>query len=472
MSIYQRDSDGNLVDIYGKDQGLGLRPVDPRTEGLNPPDQLAFGENGEVLIPPEEKKAEIVEAEVKNSIDLLKRFDVSEFFNAFEENTERTLKALLSLQSNENPLKKGGDGVAFMADALFLATIEMFDNAESIVFDILCAKVSSRPEDTIYKIGISDALPYLDYQYKNKAPNNSYKKKILQKGTENISKKNALSFKIPNTNKAFDKPWHDGLLYTKVSDNINDDDIEEDYIYFKPTPIFKVLADSSTIMHGAHYSLAVSSQFSGLVKRFFFWVEGKKNYKEYPTATTGHFTVTVDTLKSLFNLPEKYKPADVKRRLLDEAKSKFAIADGMDFTFDYKDVKKGNKIVAFRITVISIYNQPVLEEKESVKDKVDEDFYNLLSLYEYKDKDIQTLFSTYVKYKRNISFLKKAIAKIELNSDIKNKTKYLNTILEKGIAASSDSDSKADKKNSFNNHHQRDYDYDELEKTLLNTNLD
>ena len=470
MARFNRDDKGDLFDEKGN------RVI------LNPPNQMVFDEEGNVISPEDLHKSKIIdedgselspEEEKKMYLDMVKNFDPRNFIDELSNNATRALKILLAMQSNNSPLKKGGEGIAFMADVLILSTRNMFTAGENTLFDVLSAKVSSNPEDSSYTIYAKDFIPLLPQK------DRPYANRILQEATESIKVKNAISVKINGTDKHIAVPWFNALMYTDTEKV--DAYYEDDYISFAPTDIFKMLLISSTVAHGAHYKISLSAQFTGYTRKLFYFFESRKKYKEYPTAQQGVFSISLEELQYLLDYPESYRPVDVKRTILQRAKKNFDNANGIDFTFDYEDKKIGKRIVGFLFKiqdikpVIAIENKSEHEQKEIEYDKERDTAYTMLSSIGLNEKECEDVYKKYKKQKRDVAFLISAIASVSASTNINSKCAVLCHIMDNGLNNNIDTNNKntkgkiSEKKNKFTNVHQRNYDYDELEKTLLNS---
>lgn len=462
MAKYRKDEKGNL---YLEGNG-GTSASGAQLEG-----QLAFDQMGKIIEDSDVVVDDVVDMstieEETKALELLKdkNFDPRNFIDEFSSNSEKALNRLLAMQSNASPLKKGGVGVGFLCDILIINTRQLFNAQENTLFDIISATVSSRPEDESYIIYSRDVAPYFSYKDKN------YINTILNSASESMSGK-MIPFDVTLANgktKTIGVHWNEMLLYTKPSEVDGSD--ESGYVAFKPTKLFKALLISSTIIHGAHYSLSVASQFKSYARILYYWFESKKNFCSYPGATPGRFYMTVEELRYLLKFPDSYRGTDVHTKILAKTKKKFDSTEGMDFVFDYKIDKRGRSIVGFDFEVTEIVNEKKLTNKEEAKTTPMLSEHNepqeiaMLRAIGLNEKEQQEVYQVYSENKRDIAFLAQAIASVLSSSQVKNNASVLKYIMKNGLTKKENK-----KKGKFHNFNEREYDeefYDSLEEQLL-----
>ena len=162
MATFYRNKEDNSIIPKGK-----VKQNYPLSDQMS--GQLGFDSQGSIYEGQTDSTdlVEIVDEE-QEALNLLKAkdFDPRNFMNDLSGNSQKALNKLLSMQSNANPLKKGGMGVGFLCDILILNTRSLFDTQENTLFDIISAVVSTRPEDESYVIYSSDIAPYMPYKDK------------------------------------------------------------------------------------------------------------------------------------------------------------------------------------------------------------------------------------------------------------------------------------------------------------------
>lgn len=421
----------------------------------------------------EYKKMEIVDSE-ESALELIKpgKFDIRKFHAEFEDNTEKVLLKLLALQSNSNPLKKGGTGIAYRCDAIILANRQHFTIQENTLFDIISSNISSNPNNNTYTIYAKDVSQYLSYT------DNSYVYKILKDATDTLSNKPLLfDIKLDNGKKRVLKvPWYKILTY--CGQDLADDD-EGAYISFTPSDLFKMLMISSTVMHGAHYSLLASTKIqSKYVRNLYYFLETRKNYKEYSGAVAGKFTISLDDLRILVGYPESYRATDVRRYILDAAVKEINSINEIDFTFKYELKKTQRKITDVEIQIKKQKKIVTQKEIESETEELielnletDAEFQmviNILLANGLSESESNRVLKKYKENERDIVFLTQALTSVAASKNVKSKTALLCYKMESGVDAIENNNVDTNK---FNNFNQRTYDYNELEKTLLTTNV-
>lgn len=406
-------------------------------------------------------------------------FNAKFFYEQYEKNIENVLYALLSIQSNDNPLKKGGDSIAFRCSAIIIQNRQNYTVPQNTLLDIITAHMSSAPEDTYYIITakeLIDELPYTD---------KTYIYKIMSKTCKELNRQ-PFVFEIELENgkkKMMEFQWNEVLMYNGSEDL----DINEDaYISFKPTAFFRILTLSSTIMHGAHYPVGVSAQISSKYARnLFYYLEDMKNYKEYPTATPGLFTLSLEELRYILKYPASYRTTDIRRFVLDVAVEEINQVKGIEYTFHYEFIKTGKdgkkkKITHVRFMISKVIDLPKKNSTPSIEEKTLEDDAAPLQVLKgvgLTDTECRDVLTKYKKNNRDLIFLTQAITSVVTSKNVKSKCAVLCHIMDNGLNPnlSEEQNNKHNggekPKNKFNNFKQREYDAEELEKFLLTTNV-
>lgn len=477
MAVFNRDKDGSI--IQHESNGSTIKLKVNKSSG-----QMEFSET---------PKSEIVGEDTQNSqddpLELIKpgKFDIRNFHKEFQDNSEKVLYKLLSIQSNDQPLKKGGMGIGYRCDAIILANRQLFTIQENTLFDIISAYMSSRPDDETYCIYPKDVLKYLPYT------DTTYVYKIFSEATDTLSNK-PLLFDITDDNgksRRVKVPWYTIFTYVRKAE-----DCENAYISFTPSPLFKALMISSTITHGAHFSVFVSSQIqSKYVRNLFYVLESMKNRTEYVGAVPGIVTLSFNELQSLIGYPASYRTTDIRRFILEPAVEDINKLEGVDFTFSFTLKKTKTKFthVIFKITQIIEPKEPKkledrssttnmqnmnsdtvtedekypdnVKEKKNVTAKEDELILTMLEANGLTKSECKMVLSKYHKFNRNITFFSQALTNVISSRKIRSKAAVLAYIMENGLGTEPNSDKSKGK--GFNNFEQRDYDYTELEKVLL-----
>ena len=169
------------------------------------------------------KSTEVIgEEDTKLALDLIRggKFNAKLFHEYFEDHTEQVLNALLSIQSNDNPLKKGGDSIAFRCSAIIIQNRQNYTVPQNTLLDILTAHMSSRPKDKYYIITVKDVVDDLPYEDK------TYIYKIMSQCCKELNR-SPFIFEVDLDNgkkKILEFQWNTVLSYNG-SDNL---DVDED----------------------------------------------------------------------------------------------------------------------------------------------------------------------------------------------------------------------------------------------------
>lgn len=411
------------------------------------------------------------------ALELIKggRFNAKLFHEQYEDNTEKVLYSLLAMQSNDNPLKKGGDSIAFRCSAIIIQNRQNYTVPQNTLLDIITARMSSFPENNYYVITAKELIKELPYADK------TYIYKIMSKTCKELNR-SPFIFEIDLDNgkkKTLEFQWNEVLMYNGA-DSLEDD--EDAYISFTPTKFFRILTLSSTIMHGAHYPVGISAQISSKYARnLFYYLEDMKNYKEYPTATPGQFTLSLEELQYIVKYPASYRTTDIRRFVLDTAVQEINSIKDIDFVFNYEFIKTGKdgakkKISHVRFMISNVLDTNITEEIEveeetpSVDDIAPLQVLQGVGLTEEECKDV---LKKYKANNRDLVFLTQAITSVVTTKEIKSVCSLLCHIMDNGLKdnLSYQENRKKNMKgkydNRFNNFEQRTYDNEELERLLL-----
>lgn len=427
--------------------------------------QTSYTENGSIVDKDERLDAEynsngsliIIDEDEAQLMKYIKEaISISNFIETFNENAHETLLKLLALQDNKNPLKKGGAGIAYRTDVLIMHCKMAFSADENIVFDAILGMMSSYPDNKSYKISPSFFQQYSKYA------DDKYLYKIFKNGAKKLKDKH-LSFDLEEDDD-FCIPWYSILRYHgSKKDDANA------YIEFVPTDFFKDLALCSQIVHGAYGSLEVITQLQGKYTIALYWfLESKKNYREYPNAQPGVFRISLEDLKYQFSMPESYKANDIRRRALDPAKESINSINECDFTFDFKEHKANGVIAGFQFTIMP---KKYIESKIVEERQIDDSLYTQIetfldaSAFDFSKEDVKKIYEQAKKNDRDAMFMMEVIIAFKQRLSDKQlepvednaKVSYLCKMIERGFK----------KQNNKYNHPQSDIDFDELEKKLV-----
>ena len=398
-----------------------------------------------------------------------KSFDIRNFHQDFQDNSQEALMRLLLMQDNEHPLKKGGEEIAYRCDILIMLNRQKFNAYENTLFDILCGYVSSKPQDNHYVIYPKDVKRLVSYT------DPSYVYKLLKEATESILKKPLLfEITMPNGKKQnIAVPWYEILTYSDK--NTND---EASFISFTPSKFFKMLLISASVTHGAFYRISVSSAIqSKYVRNLYYVLESRKNYKATPVAKPGEFRISLEDLQLLVGYPENYRATDIRRFILEAGKNEINALDGCDFVFDYELVKTASGAERKKYTHVDfaicgkeallVENTPKEDKgKDKPADPNTEILKSMLLAVEMTENERKNVIERAIKYDRDITFVTQAIAKVLNSPSVRSKAAVLLHIMEHGLTAEIQNNAK--EHSSYANINRSDYDFDELERLLVN----
>ncbi len=429
------------------------------------------------IVDHDEIKAEVVDSngmtvvsedETKLKAFIKEAISVDNIVETFNDNAHDTLLKLLALQDNVHPLKKGGVGIAYRTDALIMHCKMEFSSYENIVFDAILGMMSSYPENKSYRIEPSSFLKYSKYA------DDKYLYNVFRRGTKELKERH-LSFDGlgPNGQDDISVPWFNILRYHNGKGN---DREKAAFIEFVPTDFFKDLALCSQIVHGAYGALEVTTQLQGKYAIAFYWyLENKKGYTEYKGATPGLFRISVEDLRHQFSIPGSYTISDIKRRVLNPVKKSINNIKECDFTFDYEPQKNRGETIGFLFKVVA--KNYLREEKQNlIENKDDQMFFEQTKMFlnasyiSFSDAEIQNICKYAKKLNKDAMYMMQTILAFKQRLDdkslspVEDKVGYLCKMIEMG---SNKMISTSQSSNSFNNFSQNDYDFDELEKAIL-----
>lgn len=472
MAIKRQDKNGNYRVV---DPVTGDFIDEPLTHNIGQiPHQTSYTSQGKI-IDQDEQITDIVDpsgASVLSDDDeqirqyIKEAISIDNLVETFNDNSHLTLLKLLALQDNKHPLKKGGVGIAYRTDALIMNCKMEFSTDENIVFDAILGTMSSFPDDRTYRIEPSDFFKFSKYS------DEKYLYAIFRSGTEKLKNRHLLFEDLgPDGEDEIIVPWFNILRYHKGKKG------ETAYIEFAPSDFFKDLALCSQLVHGAYGALEVTTQLQGKYTIALYWyLENKKNYREYPNATPGIFNISLEELKHQFSIPQSYKKADIERRVLKPAYESINAVPECDFTFEYKPILAHGVTQGYSFIVSS--KKYIEAASYKVEDVVEDDLFNeiktiiALSKLDFNEDEIKRIADAARRNGKDSVYMMEIItafkkrSEIDALENIRDRVGYICKMIAQGTSLD-DNASKKSKNNSFNNFEQRDDDIDLLEKKLL-----
>ncbi|SFD06241.1 replication initiation protein [Butyrivibrio sp. YAB3001] len=405
------------------------------------------------------------EAQLKEYIK--EAISIDNLVETFNDNAHLTLLKLLALQDNKHPLKKGGVGIAYRTDALIMHCKMEFTSDENIVFDAILGTMSTFPENKVYKIEPSSFLSHSKYS------DSKYLYSVFRKGTKKLKERHLVFEDLgPDGEDEISVPWFNILRYHNGKGNSNESSA---YIEFVPSDFFKDLALCSQLVHGAYGALEVTTQLQGKYTIALYWfLENKKNYKEFPSANPGTFRISIEDLKHQFSIPESYTTGDIKRRVLDPAKKSINAVEECDFTFDYS-VQKVDGAAAGYMFIIKTKQYIEVSEQKTIEEKKDDIFFDQMKMFltasyiHFSDEEIERVCAQAKRLNKDGMYMMHIILAFKQRLDdtsldaIDDKVGYLCKMIEQGSRNSNQSK----KTSSFGKYLQNDYNFTDLEDRLL-----
>ena len=475
MAIKKRDANG-IYREFNPETGLFFDDEKPLASSLGQIEHQTVATTHGRVVDRDELFAEVIDENGNPVINedetqireyIKSAISVNNLVETFSVNSHEALLKLLALQDNKHPLKKGGVGIAYRTDALIMHCKMEFTAEENVVFDAILGTMSTFPENLTYKIEPANFIKFSKYKNEKTLYN------AFRSGTEKLKERHLKFEELgPDGEDDIIVPWFDILRYHKKKND------ELSYIEFKPSDFFKDLALCSQLVHGAYGSLEVTTQLSGKYTIALYWfLENRKRYKEYPSATPGVFEIDIDEFKHQFSIPTKYYKSDIERRVLKPAYESINQVKECDFTFEYEEKLIGSKLVGYKFIVsekkyIDVKDVKIIDVEED-NDK-DVAFLESLKLFfktsgiEFSDDEIDRIYKQAKRLNKDGLYMMQIIPVFKQRLDnkdkepIEDKVAYFCRMIEQGVGAAPNV--KANQKQNFS---QRDYDFEALEKKLL-----
>ena len=398
------------------------------------------------------------------------------FIRTYKESSKSAMLLLLALQSNAAPLKKGGFDIAYMTDILIDHMVVKFSEEANAVWEAISAIQSSKPEDSKITLTTDSIRPYTSYQSEQALCN------AFKKGCEELKHTN-LEFDIPDPEHDGHNimiHWNDGAEY--IGNNRKTGEKAHFDIY--TNDFFRVLMSSSGIIHGAHWNRRISRGLKGYARTLYIFCARNKNYTKYKGAIPGVKELTIDEVKYEFSFESNATNKYIRYKL-EEAQSKINELEDSEFTVNIERVPERGKIQGFKFIIkenrfIDVAAKEL--EIEEVPEKIEDSGISsqLKVLFQisgvmFTDQEIERISSAALRNKKDVNYLMQIIpvfnsrlSNTELEP-IEDKVGYFCRMIEQGTGTTADpKDRKKEENNNFKKFSQRDYDFEELEKKLLN----
>jgi plasmid replication initiation protein len=453
MAVYNRQPGGTYLDEKGRDL---RQEADSQMSLVEFPDGSVFPDTAH------EDRAEIIEPDGTPSPQLpaelmTEELTAKNFLERLTKEPQAILEFLLSKQSNIAPLKKGGTEVSFKCEAMLLSTRLRLNDQENLMLDIVQGIVSSRPEDNSYTVTLPDFARYLN------SADRRYANKLFKEAKDGLFTKT-----ISLSSLGIDYDFH---IFTKRGYRAPRDaskDGQDAFVVFELEPVVKCMMISSGFTRGIHYRIEWSSKLSGRYRIVFFYAEYYKHHKAYMEAVPGHIYFTVEEMREMLGVEDKYKTGDIYAKILRPAMERINSIPGIDLQLYITPEKKGKSTVGYTWDIRDVMDIP---GRNPAALPSSDDYpveSGILKGYGFSDADVAVLLGEYNAAGRDLVFLTKAVSMLDMDKPVEKRRSYLAAVIRNGIFDKKDAPVPA-KKNRFNDFEQREYDYDKLEQMARNT---
>ncbi len=395
------------------------------------------------------------------------------FIKTYRESSKQAMLLLLALQSNAAPLKRGGIDIAYMTDILVDHMIVHFSEEANAVWEALSAIQSSRPEDTAFRLTADDLRPYTNYN-SEEALYHAFKK-----GAEELKKTN-LEFDIPDPDLDGHNimiHWNEGAEWVGYNKKTG----EKAHFDVYTNDFYRVLMSSSGILHGTHWNRRISRGLKGYARALYLFCARNKNYTKYRGAIPGVKELTVDETRYELKI-EGTPEAKYMWRYLKDAMAKINDLSDTEFSVNVSRVPEKGRIEGFRFEIKeSRFIEATAKEIEIVDNRDDELFKTIkmlvsVSALDFTDDDIDRITMCAHRNNKDGAYMMQILTAFKQRLDdstqekVQDKLSYVCKMIEQGANVKTNSQEPKSKPaaNGFHNFSQRDYDFDELSKKLLN----
>ncbi len=356
--------------------------------------------------------------------------------------------------------KKGGNEVAFRPQSIVEARYNL-DRRQNDIMDIAFGMIDDQVDKKEYSIRVADVKEYYNIEDK------SHAYRFLKQAVESMEGKGFKLKKDEDTSIFY--PWFSKITYVRAKDE------ENSHIDFKMDDDLKRMIVESR--RGAYYSIRYAINLSNkYAKRLYYLFQDRKNWNlKNPDMETGVFTIAIEELLRMLDCPKSYKYTDFKRYVIKPSMEQ--INGSTDIYFEYvenrgklKSGQKGVLSLTFHVTQLNPHSKVV----------ADSAFYEITSLHTeikkrgYLDAEAKDILSMAKKHNRDDKFIQEALDVVDCtkcDSRVGLACYFMKNGYNQPISGRQEQGRKSEKvaeKNTYHAFHQREYDYEELEKDLLN----
>ncbi len=356
--------------------------------------------------------------------------------------------------------KKGGNEVAFRPQSIVEARYNL-DRRQNDIMDIAFGMIDDQVDKKEYSIRVADVKEYYNIEDK------SHAYRFLKQAVESLEGKGFKLKKDEDTSIFY--PWFSKITYVRAKDE------ENSHIDFKMDDDLKRMIVESR--RGAYYSIRYAINLSNkYAKRLYYLFQDRKNWNQKnPDMETGVFTIAIEELLRMLDCPKSYKYTDFKRYVIKPSMEQ--INGSTDIYFEYEENKgklrsgqKGVLSLTFHVTQLNPNSKIV----------ADAAFYEITSQHVeirkrgYLDAEVRDILSMAKKHGRDDTYIQEALDVVD-HTKCDSRVGLACYFMKNGYNQIS-TERQIEKKNlespepvsAYYGFHQRDYDYDELERNLLN----
>ncbi len=360
--------------------------------------------------------------------------------------------------------KKGGNEVAFRPQSIVEARYNL-DRRQNDIMDIAFGMIDDQMDRKEYSIRVADVKEYYNIEDK------SHAYRFLKQAVESLEGKGFKLKKDEDTSIFY--PWFSKITYVRAKNE------ENSHIDFKMDDDLKRMIVESR--RGAYYSIRYAINLSNkYAKRLYYLFQDRKNWNlKNPDMETGVFTIAIDELLRMLDCPKSYKYTDFKRYVIKPSMEQ--INGSTDIYFEYEENRgklrsgqKGVLSLTFHVTQLSPNSKVV----------ADAAFYEITQQHSdirklgYTNAEVRDILSMAKKYDRSDSFIEEALEVVErtrCESRVGLACYFMKNGYNQPYIREQPAETKYNKvnrvaeQNSYRSFHQREYDYEKLEKNLLNS---
>jgi len=357
--------------------------------------------------------------------------------------------------------KKGGNEVAFRPQSIVEARYNL-DRRQNDIMDIAFGMIDDQVDKKEYSIRVADVKEYYNIEDK------SHAYRFLKQAVESLEGKGFKLKKDEDTSIFY--PWFSKITYVRAKDE------ENSHIDFKmDDDLKKMIVDSR---RGAYYSIRYAINLSNkYAKRLYYLFQDRKNWNaKNPALETGVFTIAIDELLRMLDCPKSYKYTDFKRYVIKPSMEQ--INGSTDIYFEYEENRGKLKSGQHGIVSLTFH---VTQLNPNSKVVADAAFYEVTSQHGqirkrgYTDSETRDILTMAGKYNRDEIFINEALDIVDVTKCDSRvglacyfmKNGYKKPSGRYGTGTQGRADRVAEY-SGYSDIHQREYDYEELEKNLLN----